>query len=131
MDHYCLKKKQPNMPTILIVDDSESIRELISSNLTDAGYEVIKAKNGQDGIDKLSNKVELIVTDLNMPIMDGITMVQTIRNLPEHKHLPIIMLTTESQLEKKNAARVAGATAWIVKPFEEEKLLGVIKKFVR
>ena len=119
------------MPTILIVDDSESIRELISSNLTDAGYDVIKAKNGQDGIDKLNNKIELIVTDLNMPIMDGITMVQTIRKLTEHKHIPIIMLTTESQLEKKNAARVAGATAWIVKPFEEEKLLGVIKKFVR
>ena len=119
------------MPKILIVDDSESIRELISSNLTDAGYKVIKAKNGQDGIDKLNNKVELIVTDLNMPIMDGITMVQTIRNLSEYKHLPIIMLTTESQLEKKNAARVAGATAWIVKPFEKEKLLGVIKKFVR
>lgn len=119
------------MPTLLIVDDSESIRELISSNLSDAGYDVIRAINGQDGIDKLSDKVELIITDLNMPVMDGITMVQTIRNIPEHKHLPIIMLTTESMLEKKNAAREAGATAWMVKPFEEEKLLGVIKKFVR
>ena len=117
--------------TLLIVDDSESIRELISSNLIDAGYTVIKAVNGQDGLDKLDNEVKLIVTDLNMPIMDGITMVKNIRQDPSYKHLPIIMLTTESQFEKKNAAREAGATAWMVKPFEEAKLLGVVKKFVR
>ena len=117
--------------TLLIVDDSESIRELISSNLIDAGYKVIKAVNGQDGLDKLSPEIKLVVTDLNMPIMDGITMVQNIRNNPSYKHMPIIMLTTESQLEKKNAARAAGATAWIVKPFDEEKLLSVVKKFVR
>jgi len=117
--------------TLLIVDDSESIRELISSNLIDAGYTVIKAVNGQDGLDKLSAKVKLVVTDLNMPVMDGITMVKNIRKDSSYKHIPIIMLTTESQLEKKNAAREAGATAWMVKPFEEDKLLGVIKKFVR
>ncbi|MCB0504941.1 MAG: response regulator [Cyclobacteriaceae bacterium] len=117
--------------TLLIVDDSESIRELISGNLTDAGYNVIKAVNGQDGLDKLNREVKLIVTDLNMPIMDGITMVKNIRSNPDYKHMPIIMLTTESQLEKKNAARMAGATAWIVKPFDEDKLLGVVKKFVR
>lgn len=117
--------------TLLIVDDSESIRELISSNLIDAGYNVIKAVNGQDGLDKLDNDVKLVVTDLNMPIMDGITMVKSIRQDPSYKHLPIIMLTTESQFEKKNAAREAGATAWMVKPFEEDKLLGVVKKFVR
>lgn len=117
--------------TLLIVDDSESIRELISSNLIDAGYNVIKAVNGQDGIDKLNADVKLIVTDLNMPIMDGITMVKNIRQDPSYKHMPIIMLTTESQFEKKNAAREAGATAWMVKPFEEDKLLGVVKKFVR
>ncbi len=117
--------------TLLIVDDSESIRELISRNLTDAGYNVIKAVNGQDGLDKLSPEVKLIVTDLNMPVMDGITMVKNIRKNPIYKHMPIIMLTTESQLEKKNAAREAGATAWMVKPFEEEKLIGVVKKFVR
>ena len=117
--------------TLLIVDDSESIRELISSHLIDAGYTVIKAVNGQDGLDKLDNEVKLVVTDLNMPIMDGITMVKNIRQDPSYKHLPIIMLTTESQFEKKNAAREAGATAWMVKPFEEDKLLGVVKKFVR
>lgn len=117
--------------TLLIVDDSESIRELISSNLIDAGYNVIKAVNGQDGLDKLSSDVKLVVTDLNMPVMDGITMVKNIRTNPDYKHMPIIMLTTESQLEKKNAAREAGATAWMIKPFEEEKLLGVVKKFVR
>ncbi|VAW28543.1 Chemotaxis regulator - transmits chemoreceptor signals to flagellar motor components CheY [hydrothermal vent metagenome] len=117
--------------TLLIVDDSESIRELISSNLKDAGYKVIKAVNGQDGLDKLCAEVKLVVTDLNMPIMDGITMIKNIRKNPSYKHMPIIMLTTESQLEKKNAAREAGATAWMVKPFEEDKLLGVVKKFVR
>ncbi len=117
--------------TLLIVDDSESIRELISTNLTDAGYTVIKAVNGQDGLDKLTPEVKLIVTDLNMPIMDGITMVKNIRNNVNFKHLPIVMLTTESQMEKKNAAREAGATAWMVKPFDEDKLIGVIKKFVR
>lgn len=117
--------------TLLIVDDSESIRELISSNLIDAGYKVIKAVDGQDGLDKLSSKIKLVVTDLNMPIMDGITMVKNIRKNASYKHLPIIMLTTESQLKKKNAAREAGATAWMVKPFEEDKLLEVVKKFVR
>lgn len=117
--------------TLLIVDDSESIRELISGNLIDAGYNVIKAVNGKDGLDKLNAEVKLVVTDLNMPIMDGITMVKNIRKDPNFKHMPIIMLTTESQLEKKNAAREAGATAWMVKPFDEEKLLGVVKKFVR
>lgn len=117
--------------TLLIVDDSESIRELISSNLIDAGYNVIKAINGQDGLEKLNSEVKLVVTDLNMPIMDGITMVKNIRKDVSYKHMPIIMLTTESQLEKKNAAREAGATAWMVKPFDEDKLLGVVKKFVR
>ncbi len=117
--------------TLLIVDDSESIRELISSNLKDAGYNVIKAINGQDGLDKINGDIKLIVTDLNMPIMDGITMVKNIRKNPTYKHMPIIMLTTESQLEKKNAAREAGATAWMTKPFDKEKLLGVVKKFVR
>ncbi len=117
--------------TLLIVDDSESIRELIGSNLTDAGYNVIKAIDGLDGLDKLNADIKLIITDLNMPKMDGITMVKNIRKNPDYKHLPIIMVTTESQIEKKNAAREAGATAWMVKPFEEDKLLGVVKKFVR
>lgn len=125
-------KKLPDMTnTLLIVDDSESMRELISSNLTDAGYEVIKAVDGQDGLNKLNPSIKLVVADVNMPIMDGITMVKNIRTNSDYKHLPIVMLTTESQLEKKNAARAAGATAWIVKPFDETKLIGVIKKFVR
>ena len=117
--------------TLLIVDDSESIRELVCYNLKDAGYNVIKAVNGQDGINKLTSEVKLIISDVNMPIMDGITMVKNIRNNSNYKHLPIIMLTTESQLEIKNAARLAGATAWIVKPFDENKLLEVVKKFLR
>ncbi len=117
--------------SLLIVDDSESMRELIHSNLTDAGYEVIKAVDGQDGLNKLNPNIKLIVADVNMPVMDGITMIKKIRGNADYKHLPIIMLTTESQMEKKNAAREAGATAWIVKPFDEKKLIGVIKKFVR
>jgi len=117
--------------TLLIVDDSESIRELISCNLKDAGYNVVKAVNGQDGLDKLNPEIKLVISDVNMPIMDGITMVQSIRNNPNYKHIPIIMLTTESKLEIKNAARSAGATAWIVKPFDENKLLEVVKKFIR
>ena len=117
--------------TLLIVDDSESIRELLSSNLTDAGYRVVKAVDGQDGLDKLNPSIKLIIADVNMPVMDGITMIKNIRNKTDYKHLPIVMLTTESLLEKKNAAREAGATAWIVKPFDEIKLIGVIKKFIR
>ena len=116
---------------LLIVDDSESIRELVGFNLTDAGYKVIKAVNGKDGLDKLNPEVKLIVSDLNMPVMDGITMIKNIRKKPEYKNIPIIMLTTESQQGIKNEAREAGATAWIVKPFDKEKLIQVIKRFVR
>jgi len=117
---------------ILIIDDSESIRELVSTGLENAGYSVIKGVDGQDGLEKLKEgKFEMIITDLNMPIMDGIQFVKEVRSLDEYKYLPIILLTTESQASKKQEAKEAGASGWIVKPFVEQKLLNVIRKFVR
>ena len=117
---------------ILIIDDSESIREVIASGLETAGYTVIKGINGEDGLKCLENNpdVELIITDLNMPVMDGITFLKEVRKSEKHKYLPVIILTTESQETKKQEARTAGATGWIIKPFSKEKLINVIKKVV-
>lgn len=117
--------------TLLVVDDSQSIRTLVSRYLVGAGYKVIKAVNGQDGLEKLTIDVKLVVTDLNMPVMDGINMVKNIRKNNDYKHLPIVMLTTEFEPEKRNAARVAGTNAWMNKPFDVERLLGVVKEFVQ
>jgi len=118
---------------ILIIDDSESIREVIASGLETAGYSVVKGINGEDGLLCLQNNpdVELIITDLNMPVMDGITFLKEVRKSDKHKYLPVIILTTESQEAKKQEARNAGATGWIIKPFSREKLINVIKKVVR
>ena len=118
---------------ILIVDDSESIREVIASGLETAGYSVVKGINGEDGLKCLQNNpdVELIITDLNMPVMDGITFLKEVRKSEKHKYLPVIILTTESQEAKKQEARNAGATGWIIKPFSKDKLINVIKKVVR
>lgn len=117
---------------ILIVDDSESIREIISMGLTNQGYEVIKGINGLDGMKNLllGGKVDLVITDLNMPVMDGITFLKEIRKQNEYRFTPVIVLTTESQESKKQEARTAGATAWIVKPFNNDKLINVIKKVI-
>jgi two-component system, chemotaxis family, chemotaxis protein CheY len=117
---------------ILIIDDSESIREVIATGLEDAGYTVIKGVNGRDGLTCLENNpdVELIITDLNMPVMDGISFLKEVRKSSRHKYVPIIILTTESQEAKKLEARNAGATGWIIKPFSKEKLITVIKKLV-
>ena len=118
---------------ILIVDDSESIRESVASALESAGYVVTKGINGEDGLKCLEDNpaVELIITDLNMPIMDGISFLKEVRKSDKHKYLPVIILTTESQETKKQEARIAGATGWIIKPFSKEKLITVIKKVVR
>ena len=118
---------------ILIVDDSESIREVVSLGLTNAGYNVIKGENGQDGIKLLgeNENIKLIITDLNMPVMDGISFLKAVRKIPEYKYLPIIILTTESQEGKKLEAKEAGATGWIIKPFVREKLIAVVKKVIR
>lgn len=117
---------------ILIVDDSESIREVVANGLEMSGYTVIKGTNGAEGLKLLkeNNQINLVISDLNMPVMDGISFLKEIRSNPQHKYLPVIILTTESQESKKQEARNAGATGWIIKPFSQEKLIAVIKKVI-
>jgi two-component system chemotaxis response regulator CheY len=113
----------------LIVDDSRSMRQMVSFTLKEAGFEVVEAEHGQDALDKLrGQKLGVIVTDLNMPVMDGINFIRKARGTAEARFLPILILTTESQQEKKIEAKAAGATGWIVKPFEPEKLIQTIQK---
>jgi two-component system chemotaxis response regulator CheY len=120
------------MKQILTVDDSASIRQMVSFTLTKAGYVVAEAVDGKDGLDKARRqKFDLIITDLNMPNMDGIQMIAAVRTLPGYAYTPILMLTTESQAEKKDAGRKAGATGWIVKPFNADQLISVVQKLVR
>jgi two-component system chemotaxis response regulator CheY len=117
--------------TILTVDDSASMRQMIVFTLTNAGYEVIEAIDGQDALAKLDGRaVHLVVTDLNMPNLDGIGLIKGVRVIPAYKYVPIIMLTTESTDEKKQAGKAAGATGWIVKPFRSEQLVAVAKKLL-
>ena len=118
--------------TILIVDDSASMRQLVTFALKDAGYDVIAAVDGKDALGKLNGtKVDMVVTDLNMPNMDGITLIKQLRSSPASKFTPVIMLTTESQESRKQEGKTAGASGWLVKPFTPDKLIEVIKKFVR
>lgn len=116
--------------TVLIVDDSTSMRQMVSMTLKEAGFIVLEGGNGQEGLNKLAGgtKVQLIVSDLNMPVMDGITFIKHVRQKPEYKFIPILMLTTESQEGKKQEGKAAGATGWIVKPFDPQQLLKVIAK---
>lgn len=114
---------------IMIVDDSTMVRQMVSFTIQEAGFEVVEAEHGQDALKKLgSHTVNLIVTDLNMPVMDGITFIGHARALAATRYVPILMLTTESQPEMKQKGREAGATGWIVKPFDPPKLLAVIAK---
>lgn len=118
--------------TIMIVDDSASLRQVVSIALKGAGYDVIEAGDGRDALSKLTGqRISLIVSDVNMPNMDGITMVQEIKKLPAYKFTPIIMLTTESSDSKKTAGQAAGAKAWMVKPFKPEQLLMAVSKLVQ
>ncbi|MRR55508.1 MAG: response regulator [Deltaproteobacteria bacterium] len=118
--------------TLLIVDDSASMRQMVSFTLKDAGYDVIAANNGKDALTKVGGeKISMVITDLNMPEMDGIELIRQLRGLPGFKFTPILMLTTESQDAKKMAGKQAGASGWIVKPFKPEQLLDTIKKFVK
>jgi two-component system chemotaxis response regulator CheY len=120
------------MKQILTVDDSASIRQMVSFTLTKAGFEVTEAVDGRDGLAKAGQrKVDLIITDLNMPNMDGIQMIAALRKLPGYGFTPILMLTTESQAGKKNEGRKAGATGWIVKPFNADQLIAVVQKLVK
>jgi two-component system chemotaxis response regulator CheY len=114
--------------TILTVDDSATARQMVSFTLKGAGYDVVEAKDGQDALGKLDQPLALVVTDLNMPRLDGIGLIKHLRAHPKAKYVPIVMLTTESEAAKKKEARAAGATAWIVKPFRPEQLVAVVQK---
>ncbi len=117
--------------TILAVDDSPSIRNMVAFTLKSAGYEVVEAVDGQDGLEKAKAKrVNLILTDQNMPRMDGLTLVKNLRSLPDYKTAPILILTTESSDDMKSKGRAAGATGWLVKPFDPPRLLEVVKKVI-
>jgi len=118
---------------IMTVDDSVSIRQMVSFTLKKEGYDVLEAVDGMDALKKLNgeNAVHMIITDLNMPNMDGIELIRNVRANARYKFIPIIMLTTESQDERKQAGKAAGATGWIVKPFNPEQLIGVIKKVLK
>lgn len=114
---------------VLIVDDSTTMRQMVSFTLREASYEVIEAVNGDDAIQKSQGQLlDLIITDLNMPVMDGIAFIRKARSMAALKYTPILMLTTESQTEKRMQAKEVGATGWIVKPFDPPKLLSVIAK---
>lgn len=116
----------------LVVDDSTSMRQMVSFTLKESGYEVIEGDNGETALANVAGKpVDVVVTDLNMPIMDGMTLIRELRSKPEYKFTPILMLTTESQTEKKQEGKSAGATGWIVKPFVPEQLMQVVNKVVR
>ena len=114
---------------ILTADDSSSVRQMVSFTLSQAGYNVVEASDGRDALAKAkANNVNMVITDLNMPNMNGIELIQSLRAEAAYKFIPIIMLTTESQASKKQAGKSAGATGWIVKPFKPDQLLGVVKK---
>lgn len=114
---------------ILTIDDSKTIRDMLRLTLLDAGFEVLQAVDGQDGVDVLGKQqVDVVITDINMPKMDGYGVIRHMRGKAEHKSTPILVLTTESELEKRNLAREAGATGWMVKPFDPEQLVATINK---
>jgi two-component system chemotaxis response regulator CheY len=120
------------MPLILAVDDSPSMRKMVSFTLTGAGYQVVEAVDGQDAYDKAQTQnFDLVLTDQNMPRLDGLGLTRKLREHPQFKTTPILMLTTESSDLMKQAGRAAGATGWLVKPFDPARLLDVIKKVIR
>ncbi|WP_409525202.1 response regulator [Nitrincola sp. MINF-07-Sa-05] len=117
--------------TILIVDDSASIRQVVSITLKGAGYDVVEACDGKDGLSKLDGrKVHLVISDVNMPNMDGITFVKQLKTLPSYKFTPVIMLTTEAGDAKKAEGQAAGAKAWVVKPFQPAQMLTAVSKLI-
>lgn len=114
---------------IMTADDSASVRQMVAFTLKQNGYEVIEAADGQDALQKLAGKkVDMLLTDLNMPKLDGLGLIKGVRAGGLNKFIPIIMLTTESQDSKKAEGKAAGATGWIVKPFKPEQLIAVVKK---
>lgn len=117
--------------TALVVDDSVSLRQMVAFTMREAGFTVLEGGNGEEALKQVEGKqVSVVITDLNMPVMDGLTLIRTLRSRPAFKFTPILMLTTESQEAKKQEGKAAGATGWIVKPFNPEQLLKVIAKVV-
>ena len=119
------------MKTILAVDDSATMREMVAFVLESAGYRVIEAEDGAQGLDRATaTNVDLVITDQNMPNMDGLTLVRSLRELRDYKTTPILLLTTESSAEMKQKGRDAGATGWMVKPFDPDKLVRMLKAII-
>ncbi len=117
--------------TILAVDDSGSLRQMVAFSLKAAGYDVVQAVDGQDGLNKAKEKtVDLVLTDQNMPIMDGLTLIKNLRELGSYQKVPILMLTTESSDEMKAKGKAAGANGWLVKPFDPKRLIEVVQKVI-
>lgn len=122
---------------VFVVDDSKTVRASLEYTLKKVGFEVISANDGQDGVDKLEDlskqgkKPKMIITDINMPRMDGIGFIKEVKKKSGLKFIPILVLTTESQEQKKMEGKQAGAAGWLVKPFKPEQLVGVVKKFVK
>jgi two-component system, chemotaxis family, chemotaxis protein CheY len=117
--------------TILAVDDSGSLRQMVSFSLKAAGYDVTEAVDGQDGLNKAKQHTyDLVLTDQNMPRMDGLTLIKMLRGMANYQHVPILMLTTESSDEMKSQGRAAGANGWLVKPFDPQRLTEVVKKVI-
>ncbi len=115
--------------SILSVDDSASMRQMVKLTLAGAGYDVSEAADGSEALTFAKGRmVNMVVTDLNMPVMDGLALIRELRKLPSYKGVPIIFLTTETEEDKKRLAREAGATGWITKPFQQEQLLAVVRK---
>ena len=113
---------------LIAVDDSATVRKVLQATLVSAGYEVVEAVDGADALKKLSgDSVDMLVTDLNMPNIDGIGLIKEVRQKPGNRFMPIIMLTSESQPEKKSAGKAAGASGWITKPFNPDQLLAVVR----
>lgn len=122
------------MPKVIMtVDDSTSVRQMVSFTLSNAGYEVIEAVDGRDALSKVgeSGTIDMLVTDLNMPNMDGIELVKSVRSQQRHKFIPILLLTTESQETKKQQGKAAGASGWIVKPFDAGQLVDVVRRLLK
>ncbi|MGU5889442.1 response regulator [Aeromonas hydrophila] len=117
--------------TVLIVDDSATIRQVVGMTLKGAGYEVMEACDGKDALKKLDGKkINLIISDVNMPNMDGISFIKEAKKLASYKFTPVIMLTTESQDSKKQEGQAAGAKAWVVKPFQPDQMLAAVAKLI-
>ena len=117
---------------VLVIDDSATMRQMIKMTLDRAGYEVGEAEDGEKGLRKASMHVfDLVLSDVNMPVMNGFELIRKLRVIPDYKFTPIILITTESNAEKKQEGKAAGATGWIVKPFDQQQLIAVVAKVLR